>query len=110
MKHLIDYIKEALDEDLIRELFLYGTNHRPYYDKYEKPMVDNLIKKGKKDPGCLNVDLLASSSVMQKHIKFITDEYSREFGKVEIKGADRKELARRLAEYLINSANDELGL
>jgi hypothetical protein len=103
-------IREAIDditnfdENIVDELFLYARNDRDYYFRMAEPVVKALLKK---DPATLTVERLANSSIMQKHIKFLTDKYSKEIEPITCFRQNRKELAKRLAEWMLEWAEEE---
>lgn len=97
---------EDADQHIAEDIFLTYENTREIYDHYINPMADNLLiklRKGKE----LSLDVLANSSIIEKHAKVAIDEYRRTAGRIMIDTATRKALKTKIAQYLINLANDD---
>ena len=97
---------EDADQDIAYDLFLTYENTREIYDHFITPMVDNLLRRLRKGQE-LSFDALVNSSVIEKHAKAAIDEYRRTVGRIIVSAATRKALKAKIAEYLINSANDD---
>lgn len=94
------------DEHMAHDIFLTYENTREIYDRFITPMVDNLFRRLRKGQE-LSFDALVNSSVIEKHVKAAIDEYRRTVGRITVSTATRKALKAKIAEYLINSANDD---
>ena len=69
-------------------------------------MADSLVKRLRKGQE-LSFDTLVNSSVIEKHVKAAIDEYRRTVGRITVDTTTRKALKARIAEYLIDLANDD---
>lgn len=101
-------ISGALDEHIAFDLFLTFQNTRSLHDMSQQ-MVDNLIRRLRKGEE-LSLETLANSSVVEKYAKATLDEYRRSVegaAHLIISTATRKDLKRRIAQDLINDANDD---
>lgn len=95
------------DDHLAFDLFLTFQNTRELHD-LSRPMVNNLIKRLRKDEE-LSVDVLAASSIVEKYTKATIEEYKRTVDGAPsvINTSTRKNLKRRIAQDLINDAKDD---
>ena len=94
------------DQHMAYDLFLTYENTREIYDRFITPMADNLLRRLRKGQE-LSFDALVNSSVIEKHAKAAIDEYRRTVGRIMVDTATRKALKARIAEYLIDLANDD---
>lgn len=96
----------ADDDHQAFDIFLTYENTREIYDHYITPMADNLLIKLRKGQE-LSFDVLVKSSIIEKHAKVAIDEYKRINGRIMVDTATRKALKAKIAEYLIDLANDD---
>lgn len=97
---------EDADQHMAHDIFLTYENTREIYDHFITPMADNLLiklRKGKE----LSFDVLVNSSIIERHAKAAIDEYKRMNGRIMVDTATRKALKTKIAQYLINLANDD---
>lgn len=97
---------EDADQHMAYDLFLTYENTREIYDNFITPMADNLLRRLRKGQE-LSFDALVNSSIIEKHAKAAIDEYRRTVGRITVDTATRKALKARIAEYLIDLANDD---
>lgn len=97
---------EDADQHLAYDIFLTYENTREIYDHYITPVADNLLRRLRKGQE-LSFDALVNSSILEKHAKVAIDEYRRMNGRIIVDTATRKALKAKIAEYLINLANDD---
>ena len=97
----------AEDDHLAFDLYLTFDNTRELQDM-SQPMVNNLIKRLRKGEE-LSIDILAASSVVEQYVKATIDEYKHTVadGRIYVSSATRKNLKRRIAQGLINDAQDD---
>ena len=97
---------EDADQHKAEDIFLTYMHTREIYDHYINPMADNLLIKLRKGQE-LSFDVLVRSSIIEKHAKAAIDEYRRMNGRIMVDTATRKALKAKIAEYLIDLANDD---
>ncbi len=97
---------EDANQHIAYDLFLTYENTREIYDHFITPMEDNLLRRLRKGQE-LSFDALVNSSVIEKHVKATIDEYRKTVGRIMVDTATRKALKARIAEYLIDLANDD---
>jgi len=97
---------EDANQHLVYDIFLTYKNTREIYDHLITPLADNLLRKLRKGQE-LSFDALVNSSVLERHAKAAIDEYRRINGRIMVDTATRKALKAKIAEYLINLANDD---
>ena len=93
-------------QHMAQDIFLTYENTREIYDHFITPVADNLLRRLRKGQE-LSFDALVNSSVIEKHAKAAIDEYRKTVGRIMIDTATRKALKAKIAEYLINLANDD---
>ena len=94
------------DQHMAYDLFLTYQNTREIYDHFITPMADSLVKRFRKGQE-LSCDTLGNSSILERHAKAAIDEYRKAVGRITVDTATRKALKARIAEYLIDLANDD---
>ena len=97
---------EDADQHMAQDIFLTYENTREIYDHFINPVADNLLRRLRKGQE-LTFDALVNSSVIENHAKVAIDEYKRKNGRIMVDTATRKALKAKIAEYLINLANDD---
>lgn len=97
---------EDANQHLAFDIFLTYENTREISDRFITPLVDNLLRRLRKGQE-ISYDVLVNSSVLEKHAKAAIDEYRRVNGRIMVDTATRKALKAKIAEYLINLANDD---
>jgi len=97
---------EDANQHLAYDIFLTYENTREIYDHFITPVVDNLLRRLRKGQE-LSFDVLVNSSILERHAKAAIDEYRKMNGRIVIDTATRKALKAKIAEYLINLANDD---
>lgn len=97
---------EDANQHMAYDIFLTYENTREIYDNYITPLADNLLRRLRKGQE-LSFDVLVNSSVLERHAKAAIEEYRRMNGRIAVDTATRKALKAKIAEYLINLANDD---